>query len=200
MPLTPGTRDNPPRIATRVPGRGGRQQRLGGIGTQKLRQLDEGSQRRIRPAAEILQHRRELRQNEQDEEQHDAGGSDEHEGGILHRIDQLAPHLLRSRPLRAEHFQHLVQRAGDLTDADQRGIHRRKQVRVAGDGIGKAFARKQRGAKLADDGTEPSDIGIAREQLERVVEPGAGLQQQRKVARESCNLGGTRPAEQAVST
>jgi hypothetical protein len=75
----------------------------------------------------------------------------------------LRPHLLGSRPLGAQHFQHLIERARNLADTDQRGIHRRKQRRMAGERIRKAFARQQRGAELADHRPQPAHIGVTRQ-------------------------------------
>ncbi len=95
----------------------------GGIGAHEVGQLDEGSERGILLAAEILQHRRELRQHEQNEEQHDAGRGHQHEGRVLHRVGELAAHLFGARPLRPQHVEHLVERARDLADAHQRAVH-----------------------------------------------------------------------------
>ena len=49
---------------------------------------------------------------------------------------------------------------------------------MAADGLGKAFAAEQRCAELGDDRTQPPDIGVGCEQLERIVESGAGFDEQ----------------------
>ena len=150
----PGIRAIAPTIAARVSGRrssqpdrgdqdrAGERQR-GRVGAHEIRQANEDAERGVGLGAEILQHRRKLRQHEQDEEQHHADRRDQHEQRILHRVRQLAAHLFGARPLRTQQLQHLVERAGDLADPHQRHIHRRKQRRMRADRLGKSSRRSK---------------------------------------------------------
>jgi len=167
------------------------------VGPHEVGQAQEIAERCIRLGAEILQHRGELRQHEQNKEQHHADRGHQHEGGILHRIRELAAHLFGARALCTEHFQHLVERAGDFADLDQRDVHRREQVGMRSERFSKALAGKKRGAQFADHRTQPPDIGVGRQKLKRVVEPRAGLQQQGEVARENGDFRRGRLVEQA---
>jgi len=109
----------------------------------------------------------------------------------------LRAHLFGSRPLRAQHLQHLIQRARNFADAHQRAVHRRKQRRIGRDRVREAFARQQRRVQLSDHGPQPPDIGVTGQEFQRVVEPRAGFQEQRQVPREGRDLGGARLSEQA---
>jgi hypothetical protein len=66
--------------------------------------------------------------------------------------------------------------------------------------IGETLASQQRRPDLCHHGAQPPDIGVAGQQFKGIVETGAGLEQQREVACESGDLGGARPAEQAVTS
>ena len=85
------------------------------------------------------------------------------------------------------------QRPRGFADPGQRLENRRKQHWVMRNGIRKAFAGEHRGADLGDHRPQPPDINVRREQFERVIEPGAGLQQQRQIEREDGDIFGARP-------
>ena len=53
---------------------------------------------------------------------------------------------------------------------------------MGADRLGKTLPAQKRSAQSGDDRAQPADIGIAGEQLERVVEPRARLQEQREIA------------------
>ncbi len=65
---------------------------------------------------------------------------------------------------------------------------------------GKTFPAQQRGAELADHGTKPPHIAIARQQFQRVVQAGAGLEEQRQIPGERRHLRRARPVEQPEIT
>ncbi|MGY4361489.1 hypothetical protein ACVW0J_007982 [Bradyrhizobium sp. i1.7.7] len=121
-----------------------------------------------------------------------ATGREQHEGRILQGAGHLAAQSLRARALGPDRLQNVVQRARHLADSDQGDIHGRKQRRLARKRFGKALAGHDRGLDGIDDRTKPADVHIACEQFERIIQPGTGLQEQSKVAREDRDIRGPR--------
>ena len=68
---------------------------------------------------------------------------------------------------------------------------------VMRNGIRKALAGEHGGADLGDHRPQPPDIDVGREQFERVIEPGARLQQQRQIEGEDSDVLGARPPPEA---
>jgi hypothetical protein len=115
----------------------------------------------------------------------------------LHRVGNFAAHLLRSGALGAQHLQHLIEGAGYFPHPHQGYVHCRKQGWMSRQRVGKAVAAEDRGAQGPDHPSQTTDVRIAGEQFERIIESGARLQQQSKITGERCDFGGTRPIERA---
>ena len=153
---------------------------------------------RIDLGAEIVQHGGELRQHEHEKERQHAGGGEQDEGRIARARRSPCGASPRPRPLAGQHFEHLVERAGSLADADQRHIHRREQCRIVPPSASaKAFAGEHAGADLGHDRAQAADVAIGGQQFEAVIDAGAGPQQQRQVAGEDGDVLGARLVEQA---
>ena len=117
--------------------------------------------------------------------------------GIADRIRQPPLQRLAARAFAGQHLQHLIQRSRRLADPHQRDIHRRKQPLMPRQRLGKALAGDDARADVGDDRPQPAEIGIGGEQLQPVIDAGAGAQQQREVAGEDGDVFGLRPVEEA---
>ena len=113
-----------------------------------------------------------------------AEGGKQHESRIMQRVGHLATQRFGPQPLVSEQFQNVGQFSGALADPHQRHVNGRKQRGMARDRVGEAFAGHDVGADLCDNGMQPADVPVAGKKLQRIVEPRAGLEQQREVARE----------------
>ncbi len=162
---------------------------------QQVRQAEKHGDDGIGLGVEVAQHRGELRQYEQDEEQQHQGRGEQDEGRILQGVAQLAPRRLAARAFDAEHFEDLGELARGLADLHQRHIDRREQGRMAADRLGEALAGEHAGADLRHRPAQPADVLVGGEQFEPVVEPRARLEQQREVAGENGDVLGARRIE-----
>jgi hypothetical protein len=151
------------------------------VGPEEFRDRDEEQHRWVKPGVEIAQHGGELRQHEQQEEDEHATGCEQHEGRIAQRVAELAAQRFGARAFGGEDFEDFAERTRGFAHAHQRDVHRREQRSMMRERLAEAFTRQDAGAHLGDDGAQAADVRVGGEQLQRIVEPRAGFQQQREV-------------------
>src|SRR5262249_28565154 len=72
----------------------------------------------------------------------------------------------------------------------------REQVRMAGKRVSQGLSGENARANLADSRTQAADIYIRRQQLQRIIEPSASLQQQREISSENADILSAHPLGQ----
>ena len=155
------------------------------VRAHEIRQSKKCRQHRIELGVEVAKDVPELGQDEVEEEQQDRARGEQKESGIAQRVADPPPQRFGALALRRQRLEDGHQRAGGFADPDERDVDRRENLGMFGDRLAETFARKNRACERRRGRPHAAHLGVAGEQLERVVDAGARVQQQSQVAGEN---------------
>ena len=163
---------------------------------EEIREGEEGHEHGIQLRVEVFKNICELRQNEKQEEQQHSPRRRQQESRVSQRVGQAPAQNLGALTLDADRLENMHQISGRLADADERDIDRRKDARMVRNRVSEALSGKNCRGHLPRRRPHSADIKIGGEQFQRLVDPGAGAQQQGEVAGEDGDVLRARPRKQ----
>ena len=166
----------------------GRDDQVRQVGAHQVRDRDQDprGERQLgaEAAVEVLERRHHL---DHDAEQHQQRQREQHRR-INHRRERVALHRVDDARVGDEAAQHLVEVAALLAGQQRRGVDRREQRRVVGAGVGEGDARPDLLVDVVERALEGGVRDLLAQDVERLRQRHAGLQQRRQLLVEEQQL------------